>query len=340
MASKLRKKLLSLGLVMTLGVGVLAGCSGGGEESEAEKTGSGDKYKIGISQIMEHTALDSARAGFEKALEENGYKDKVEIDYQNAQGDQSVNDTIAQNFVSQGKDLMLGIATPSAQSLYNASKEIPILITAVTDPVDAGLVKSLEKPETNVSGTTDSMDIGVQFKLLKTLYPEAKKVGILYNTAEANSEVQVRDAEARAGEFGLEIVKAGVTGTNDVSQVLDSIIDEIDAVYVPTDNVVVSSLPLIYAKTMEKKMPIIASESGQVENGALATEGLDYEKLGYQTGLMAIRILEGEKPSEMPVESLKETTLTVNEDTLKKLGLELPKELEDRAVMIGSGSGE
>lgn len=339
MVGKLRKKLLSLGIVMTLGMGVLAGCSGG-EEGGTEESGSKEVYKIGISQIMEHTALDSAREGFEMALEENGYGDKVEIDYQNAQGDQSVNDTIAQNFVSQGKDLMLGIATPSAQSLYNASKDIPILITAVTDPVDAGLVKSLEAPGTNVTGTTDNMDIGVQFKLLKTLYPEAKKVGILYNTAEANSEVQVKDAEARAGEFDLEIVKAGVTGTNDVSQVLDSIIGEVDAIYVPTDNVVVSSLPLIYSKTMEKKIPIIASESGQVENGALATEGLDYEKLGYQTGLMAIEILEGKKPSDMPVESLKETTLTVNADTLEKLGLELPEDLAKRAVLIGSGSGE
>lgn len=336
MVAKLRKRLLALGIVMTVGAGVLSGCSGGNESGQSNS----EVYEIGISQVMEHTALDSARSGFEKALNENGYKDKVEIDYQNAQGDPSVNDTIARNFVSQDKDLLLGIATPSAQTLYNATKDIPILITAVTDPVDAKLVKSLEKPGTNVTGTTDALDISKQFELLKSLYPDAKKVGILYNTAEVNSEVQVKDAEEKSSEHGIEIVKAGVTGTNDVAQVLDSIINEVDAIYVPTDNVVVSSLPMIYSKTMEKKIPIIASESGQVENGALATEGIDYEKLGYQTGLMAIEILEGKDPSEMPVESLKETTLTVNSDTLEKLGLDLPEDLAERAVLIGSDKSE
>lgn len=337
MVGRLRKRILLLGAVMAMGVGVLAGCSGDDTPSE-ELTG--EVYEIGISQFIEHTALDSARAGFERALEESEYADKVRVDYQNAQGDMSVNDTIARNFVSQGKDLLLGIATPSAQSLYNATKEIPILITAVTDPVNAGIVESLENTNTNVTGTSDNLDIGVQFELINTLYPEAEKIGILYNTGEANSEVQVRQAEEAAGDYGLELVTAGVTGTNDVAQVLDSIIGNVDAIYVPTDNIVVSSLPLIYARTMEREIPIFASESGQVEDGALVTEGINYESLGYQTGLMAIEILSGRAPSDLPVETSRDTRLTINKNTMEKLGVEFPQEMLDRAEFVGSGNGE
>lgn len=333
MGNKFNKKMVSLGLALALGVGVVSGCS-----SNETKTQDGqDKIKIGISQYVEHTALDSAREGFVEALEANGYDEsKVEIDYKNAQADAAMNQNIAQGFVSDQKDLLLGISTVSAQSLYNATKDIPILITAVTDPVDAGLVKSLEKPETNVTGTSDNIDIDIQFKLIKELLPEAKRIGMLYNSAEANSEIQVQAAEKKASEYGFEIIRGGVTGTNDVAQVTDSIIDKVDLIYVPTDNTVVSSLPVVYDRTMAKKIPIIGSEKGQVENGALATEGINYKELGYQTGEMAVRILKGEKPQEMAVQKAEKTQLILNEDTAKKLGIQLPESVKSRAEMIGS----
>ncbi len=343
---KMGKKLVALAVTSVLAMSMLAGC-GNKDEGASSEVGEADGEKIeivniGISQLVEHGALNSAREGFTDALAEKGYKDgeNIKIDFQNAQGEMTTAQTIAQGFAADNKDLVLGIATNSAQALYNATKEIPILITAVTDPVDAGIVKSLESPGTNVTGTTDALDLDLQFKLLKDLIPGAKKVGVLYTTSEANSKVQVKEIEEKAPNFGLEVITAGVSTSNDVAQSLASIIDQVDVIYVPTDNIVVAAMPLIYQKTLEKKIPIIGSERGQVENGALATEGIDYYKLGYETGLMAVEILEGKKPQDMPVRGANEFSPTINKDTVKALGIELPKELEERAEMIGSVKGD
>lgn len=335
MGKKFVKRFLSLGVVMALGVGIMGCSSDNGDGGNKSEDG---KVKIGISQFVEHGALDSAREGFEEALKEGGYgEDKAEIIYKNAQADSAINENISQQLVSEKVDLLFGISTLSAQSLYNATKDIPILITAVTDPVGAGVVESLEKPETNVTGTTDDIDIKVQFQLIKDLLPEAKKVGILYTSSEQNSEVQVKKAEEVAEEFGFEIIKGGVTGTNDVAAVTESIVDKVDVIYVPTDNTVVASLPVVYDRTIDKKIPIIGSERGQVEDGALATEGIDYKQLGFKTGEMAVKILNGEKPETMAIEKADKLDLIVNEETLEKLGIELPEEAKSKAVMIGSG---
>lgn len=343
---KFKKKAVALALTSVLAVGLLAGCGDADTNTSTPNDGGSTKkdtevVNIGISQFVEHGALDATREGFIAALEEKGYKDgeKIKIDLQNAQADMTNTQTIAQSFISDNKDLLLGIATPSAQALYNGTKETPILITAVTDPVEAGLVKSLDKTETNVTGTSDALDLKLQFELLKKLQPEAKKVGVLYTTSEANSEVQVKEIEELAPEFGLEVVKSGVSNSNEVAQSLESIINDIDVMYVPTDNVVVAAMPLIYQQTVAKKIPVIGSEKGQVENGALATEGIDYYELGYQTGLMAVEIIEGKDPKDMPIQTAKEFKLTINKDTLKALEIELPKDLEDKAEMIGSEKG-
>ena len=328
-------------------MGVMVGC-GSDDNTTTDQNDSGNDTEqtevvnIGISQFVEHGALDAARDGFLAALEEKGYKDggKVIIDLQNAQAESANTQTIAQGFVADNKDLLLGIGTPSAQSLYNGTKEIPILITAITDPVDAGLVKSLENTETNVTGTSDALDLELQFKLLKDLNPDAKKVGVVYTTSEPNSEIQVKEIKEKAPDFGLEVVTAGISTSNDVAQALDSIIEDIDVMYVPTDNIVVAAMPLIYQQTIAKKIPVIGSEKGQVENGALATEGIDYYELGFQTGLMAVEIIEGKEPKDMPVQVAKEFVLTINEDTVKELGIELPEELKSRAEMIGSVKGD
>lgn len=334
-----KQKLSILLVVLLIFSSLLSGC--GNKEipinNESTETTQTEKpIEIGVTQIIEHPALDSARLGFIDALASKGLKDgeNLKIDFQNAQGDGPTAQTIAQNFVSGKKDLIFAIATPTAEAAFNATNEIPILITAVTDPVDAGLAESLEKPGTNVTGTSDVAPMDRQFQLLKELLPNAKKVGIIYNTSERNSEIQVEMAKKLSGDYGLEIITQGITGTNEMPQVLDSISGKIDAMYIPTDNMVASSMAIISQKCMDKKIPIIGSEQAHVEGGALATEGIDYYKLGFQTGLMAIEVLNGAKPETMAIETLKETTLAINIDAAKQLGIVIPQEMLDKAEII------
>ncbi len=291
---------------------------------------------IGITQIVEHPALDASREGFMKALSDGGYTEgeNIKIEYQNAQGDMAVAQSIAEGFVSGSKDLILAIATPSAQASYNATKDIPILITAVTDPIAAGLAKSLEKSETNVTGTSDATPIDKQFALIKELLPQSKKVGIVYNTSELNSEVQVAQAKEISQKYGLELVVKGVTAVNELSQVLDSLLKEVDVLYTPTDNLIVSATPLVVEKALENKVPLIGCIEDQVNQGALATETIDYYKLGYQTGEVAVKILKGEKPSNIAIKTLEKTDLLINEKTAKALGIVLSQEVLARAKNV------
>lgn len=310
---KMMKKLIVVGLI---GVSLLAGCS---KADEGKKV-----TEIGISQIVEYSALDKNREGFIKALEDHGYKngENINIDYQNAQGDIATAQTIGKQFASNKKDLIFAIATPSAQAAYNATKKIPIMISSVTDPVAAGLAESLEMPNTNVSGTSDYIPVDKQLELIKKLVPTAKKIGVLYNTSEVNSEVQINQLKEAAK--GYEIITVGVTSTNEVNQAISSLVEKIDVLYAPTDQLVVSSMPIIRKKTLEKKIPIIASEKGSVELGALATQGINYYKLGYKTGEMAVDVLKGEDISKMAITISDETDIIINEDSLKALGMEKP----------------
>jgi putative ABC transport system substrate-binding protein len=294
---------------------VLTGCG---------KTIEKEAINIGINQLVEFDALDQCRDGFIQALEDNGYTDgkNIKIDYQNAQGEMNIAQTISKKFASDKKDLIFAIATPSAQASYNATKDIPILISAVTDPVKAGIVESMDKPGTNVSGTSDYLPVEKQLDLMKKLLPNIKKIGVLYNTSEVNSEVQVDELKNAAVDY--EIITMGITSTNEVNNAINSLVKKIDVLFVPTDNLVVSSLPIIVRSTLQEKIPIIASEQGSVENGALATAGINYYKLGYETGKMAVEILKGAEISNMPLKISEETDIFINEDTLKALGIPAP----------------
>lgn len=272
--------------------------------------------EIGVTQIMEHPALDSARVGFEKALKDNGYGD-VKIDYQNAQGDFGTAQMIANSFVQDKKDLIYAISTPSAQAAYNVTKKIPIVITAVTDVKAAGLVGD------NITGTSDATSIYKQLETITKILPNAKKVGIIYNTSEQNSQVQVASAKEESKKLGLEIIETGVTNVNDMAMGLDSLLDKVDVLYTPTDNLVVSATPLVLDKANRKNVPVVGCIEDQVAQGALITDTIDYEKLGYQTGEMAIRVLKGEEPKNMPVETLKNTQLIVNKKAAEKYGIDL-----------------
>ena len=325
---------------------VLAACgqpsSDAGEtEENAAETGEGDEatsegdesVTIGINQLVEHPSLDAAREGFMQAFADNGYTegDNVTFDVQNAQGDQSTATSIANKFASDGVDLVLAIATPAAQATAQAITDIPVLITAVTEPVEAGLVESWEAPGSNVTGTSDLNPVADQLSLIPEIAPDAKTVGIVYSSGEVNSEVQVELAQEAADELGLELELATVSNKSEVLQAAQSLAGNVDAFYVPTDNTIVDALESMIQVAEESQIPLIVGEGDSVERGGLATWGINYEKLGYQTGEMAIKILEGENPADMPVETLEDIELSINVSAAERMGVDIPQELLDQA---------
>lgn len=331
------KKKVGVLLSLVLSTSFFVGCSKaqGSEKSFQDKK----VVKIGITQIVEHPALDSARKGFIQGLKDKGYEEgkNIKIDYQNAQGDMQTSQNIAKNFVSNKEDLIFAIGTPSAQGAFNATKDIPILITAVTDPVKSGLVKSIEKPETNVTGTSDKIPMKEQFQLLKTLIPKAKNIGIIYNTSESNSEIQLEEAKSISKEFNLNVISTGITNVNDIPQSLNSIINKIDVLYLITDNTVASAIPLLVNTCYSKNIPIFGGERAHVVSGAIATIGIDYYKLGLQTAEAAVKIMNGNIPQEIPVGTLKNMELVINEDAIKKLNIQVPKDIFEKAEKVQGG---
>lgn len=325
----MKKILLSVMLMMILG---LTGCGA----SEAPQDQANEKVKLGIIQIVEHPSLDAARQGFLDLLKEQGYAegDKLVVDYQNAQGDQGNLQTIARKLVQDKNDLLLAVATPSAMMMANETKDIPILITAVTDPVSAKLVKSMDKPATNVTGTIDMNPVKDQLQLIKDIVPNVKSIGIIYNASEINSQVQVEVAERVAPELDVQLVKVTVTASSEVMQAAQSLVGKVNAIYLPTDNMVISSLAAVLKVAEENKLPVIAGESDSVAKGALATVGIDYYQLGRTTGRMALRIIKGEKPQEMAIQSQVGSELTINLQAAERMGVTIPEELKAKAKKV------
>ena len=285
----------------------------------------GKKFKIGISQFAEHPALDDVRKGFEDELKSLGVN--ADITYKNSQGDTGVAGVIAQKFVSDKSDLIFGIATVSAQAAKQSTDNIPVLFSAVTDPVNSQLVKTMDKVGGNVTGTTDATPMEKQLGLFQKINPKIKKVGIIYNTSESNSEIQVVNAKEIGAKLGLEIRAVGVNNINDIPQAVNSMISKVDGFYTITDNIVASAINLISMAANERGMVTVGAEEAHVKGGILLTDGLSYYELGRQTGRMAKEILvDGKKPEDMPVETLANTTKVVNEKTMKnlKLNKELP----------------
>ena len=319
------KKLTALLLTLAMAISLTA--CGGGESN----SGSEEKIKIGVLQQLEHVALDQAREGFVQALADNGLKDgdKVVLDIQNAQADQSNLQTMADRLINENNDIILAIATGAAQTVAGKTKDIPILITAVTDPVDAGLVNSMENPGTNVSGTSDASPMAEQIDLMLQLSPDVKKVGVLYTSSEDNSVLQVSQLKPILKAKNLEIVEQTVTNSNDVQQATQSLVNKCDAIYIPTDNVLASSIALVASVANDAKVPVIVGESGMVTGGGFATIGIDYFNLGYQTGEMAVRILNGEDVSTMAVETQKDFAYTINGDVAEILGITIQDNLQE-----------
>jgi putative ABC transport system substrate-binding protein len=325
------KKLLSTFIALMLLV-AMVGCS-----SRTDTTTSADeKVNLGIIQIVEHPSLDAARNGFLDALKDNGYvvNKNLVVDYQNAQGDQGNLQTIARKLVQDKNDLVLAVATPSAIAMANETTELPVLITAVTDPVSAKLVKSNDKPETNITGTNDLNPVKDQLQLIKDIVPKAKKIGIIYNASEINSQIQVDIADKAAPELGLDLVKVTVTASSEVMQAAQSLAGRVDAIYLPTDNMVISSVSAVIKVAEDNKIPLVTGEADSVENGALATVGIDYYQLGRTTGEMAVRILKGDKPQDMAIESQEGSNLIINLKAAERMGVAIPDDIKDKAQKL------
>ena len=293
--------------------------------------------KIGILQLVDHPALNAAQDGFVKALGDKGYVDgeSITITYQNGQGDTNNLATIADKFVGDEMDLVLAIATPSAQAMAGKTTDIPIIATAVTDFEVAGLVESNANPGTNVSGTSDMNPIAEQIDLLLKFVPEVKTVAFLYNSSEDNSVLQVEVAKAALDAKGIGYIEQTVTNSNEVQQAVLAVASDCDAVYLPTDNVFASAMPVVQAVAVEAKLPVICGEENMVLGGGLATLGINYFNLGYQAGEMAARVLEGADISQMPVETSNQFSYVVNGEVAEAIGIEVPEDLKQYVVYPG-----
>ena len=317
------KKSIIVALSAVTMIAAVAGCG-----SDTSNKG---QLKIGVIQLVEHPSLDAANKGFVEGLASKGYKDgdKIKIDQQNAQADQSNLNSISQRFVSDKKDLILAIATPSAQSIANATKDIPITGTAITDYVSSKLVQSNEHPGGNVTGTSDMTPVNKEVDLIIALVPNVKKIGAIYSSSEVNSQIQVEQMRVYAATKGIEVVEATVSNVNDIQQAAQNLANQnVQAIYTPTDNVVASAMANLASITDAANIPVFAADEGMTKIGGVATYSVDYYQLGYQTGLMAAKILSGEaKPADMAIETQKNIKLTVNEERAKKLGITIPESL-------------
>ena len=287
--------------------------------------------RIGAIQLVEHVALDAAYKGFVDGLAAGGYVDgqNIKIDYQNAQGEQANCVTIANKLINDRSDLILAIATPAAQAVANLTTTIPIIITAVTDPESAKLVKSNKLPGTNVTGTSDLTPVKAQIDLLKKIVPNAQTVGFLYCSSEQNSKFQIDLAKAACDAIGLKYIEATAVNSNEVQQAAQSLVGKVQAVYSPTDNLIASSMPVVAQVTTAAKLPFIVAEEGMLVQGGLATYGINYYELGKQTGAMAVEILKnGKKPADTPIQYLEKADFLVNQDVAKAIGITIPADLK------------
>ena len=286
------------------------------------------KFKIGVTQFMTHPSLDLVKKGFEDAIKQAGID--ADFDEKNANGEVSTATLIANNYKADKKDLVFGIATPSAQQLANNITDIPVLFSAVTDPASAKILNS------NVTGTSDKVDnVSQQLDLLLKLNPNVKKIGVLYNPSEQNSLVQIAEIQKRAKEKKLEVVLQGITNFGELAQATKNLLTQVDALYLPTDNLVVSGMQLITSEAISAKKIVVVSEYSSVGIGALFTMGIDYYQLGKRTGQMAVEILNGKPVSQVPFETSKQLKLYVNEKTAKALGIDINNPLFKGAEIMG-----
>ena len=327
------KKILILAAAAAVSVTALAGC-GGTQTADETK---GDTYKIATLQYADHPSLDNCVEGFKQGLDAEGIK--YELEAQSAKGDDSTNTQIAQQLAASGVDLICGVATPSAQACYNAGYEsgIPVIFNAVSDPVAAKLAVSETEAMDGITGVSDKLPVEAQLKLIREMMPDAKTIGILYTTSEANSVSTLEDYKAAAPDYGFEIVEKGITNAAEIPQAADLLVTKVDCISNMTDNTVVDNLPVVLEKATAAGIPVFGSEEEQVGNGCVASAGIDYIELGRKAGVMAARVLKGEDIKTIPFETMTESKITINPDAASSVNLEIPQAITDRAeVKTGS----
>ena len=309
----------------------MTGCGGSGEKAAP----AGGKTKIAVVQLMQHGSLDAANKGFIDALAENGYgPNKIEVDQQNAQGDQSNLKSITARFKSADPALICAIGTPAAQSVANEITKTPIVGIAITDYVQAKLVKSDDAPGTNVTGASDKNPVSAPIDLAMKLLPDAKTAGLLYCSSEMNSEVQANEMKAYAESRGLAVETRTISSVNDIQQAAESLVGSVDFLYIPTDNVIASSVPTLTKVTDAAKIPVFAAYEQAAKEGALAAVSVDYYRLGKQAGAMAAKILKGEaKPETMPIETQKDLIVVINQKSAEALGITIPEDVARTAQL-------
>lgn len=330
MKLKTLKKCCAVVTLAAMSMGMLAGCGG---QSDAETK------KIGIVKLVTHTAADTASEGFKQALADNGFVEGENIKFmeQNGQNEQSNLQSIAQNFINEEVDLICAVSTSTAQVMAAATSDIPIVGTAITNYEEAKLVKSNDAPGYNVTGTSDQNPIERQGELIVELVPDVKSVGIVYNASEVNSQLQVAHMRAYLATKDVAVVESAFSDINNMQQATEALVGKVEAIFLPTDNTVASAIPQVVTIAEQAKLPVICGADTMVEAGGTATYGIDYYNLGYKTGEMAVKILNGEaEPSTMPIEYANEDelTLVINKEEADLIGLEIPQELLDSAKIV------
>jgi putative ABC transport system substrate-binding protein len=335
----MRKSVKRLAFMLIGAILLLAACGGNENSSSSPKSSEGasssnntKKFKIGVTQIVEHPSLNAAFDGFKKALEDAG----IDADYkvENAQNDNSSNTTIANNLVSSGVDLIFANSTPSAQAVASVTKDIPIVFTSVTDAVSAELVQSMEKPGGNVTGTVDTQPEAIP-STIKFLKDElgAKNVGMVFNAGEQNSRAQVDAVKEQMSAVGLNVVEASVSTSAEVKQATESLIGKVDSLYIITDNTVVSALESVISVANDHKIPMMVGEFDSVKRGGLGAYGFEYFDIGYEAGQMAVKILKGEStPADLPVQYPQNLRFVLNKETADILGLKVKDEWNSEFV--------
>ena len=318
------KKILVL---ISISIMLVLSCGNEGKKNENTGKESKDNFKIGITQIVAHPALDSAREGFKDAIKESGLN--VTFDEKNANGEVATANMIANNFVTEKVDLIYAIATSTAQSAAQATNKLPVVFSAITDPEAAGLIKE------NVTGISDRVNVKQQLELLLKLDSKIKKVGVIYNSSEQNSKVQVDDLKKAASELGITIVEKSVTQVSEIPQASEALVRESDALYLPTDNLVASVVNLITEKATAAKKVAFGAEAAHVKGGALITQGIDYYEMGKEAGKIAVEILKnGKKPSEIKFKKMDLNDIVINNKTLAAIGISLPEDIKLKAKTI------
>ena len=320
----MKKSNKKIGFIIALSAIICTGCAG-----ESEQTGDKTKVKIGVAQIVDHTSLNTIRDSFKEEMIALGYPESS-MDFQNAANDSSYLNTIMQKFNGDNKDVIVAIATPTAQAAANFAKERSVVFSAVSDPIQAGLLTSLDKPDKGITGTSDEIQVDQILELALTIKPEIKTLGFMYNPGEANSVSNLEKAKSFCAAKNIKLIESAVTTISDVQTNAQVLVTKTDAIFVPNDNTVASAMSALANEANKAKIPVFVGADSMVMDGGFATVGIDYEELGKETAHMVDDILNGKQAADIPVKVFKDDlNVYINEKVLKTLGITLPESISN-----------